>query len=174
MSFCLNIYLYSVYYLKKKLYRHHYLGIVLISLGVILVGVACLIGHDHSEDDGKNSIADLIAGIVLLQVGIFMGAAGFIIEEKFMKDSTRLDPVLIVGCEGSSACIIWLVILCIFQFIPCYDDTFCTNNRLEDTYGAWLDYKANPILIYQSLAIVILIPFSSICGVTTTKRGSAS
>lgn len=48
-----------------------------------------------------------------------MGAAGFIIEEKFMKDSARLDPILIVGCEGSSACIMWIIILTAFQFIPC-------------------------------------------------------
>jgi len=56
----------TVFYLKQKIYRHHYLGIFLISLGVILVGLACLIGHDHDEDDNKKSISDLIAGIALL------------------------------------------------------------------------------------------------------------
>ena len=103
-----------------------------------------------------------------------MGAAGFILEEKLMKDTERLDPILIVGCEGSSACVMWIIILAVFQFIPCQSDSFCTNHRLEDSYGAWLDYEANLVLLWQSLAIVILIPFSSICGVTTTKRGSAS
>ena len=79
----------------------------------------------------------MILGILLLQVGIFFGAAGFIVEEKIMRQKTNLDPILVVGCEGSSACVIWIVILTAFQFIPCYSDTFCNNNRLEDTYGAF-------------------------------------
>ena len=48
-----------------------------------------------------------------------MGAGGFIVEEKIMKDATRLDPILIVGCEGSSACVMWIIMLTVFQFIPC-------------------------------------------------------
>jgi drug/metabolite transporter (DMT)-like permease len=104
----------TVLYLKQKIYRHHYLGIFLITLGVILVGVACLLDHNHDDDLDKKGVGDLIAGIALLQFGIFMGAAGFIIEEKFIRTVYGLDPILIVGCEGSSACVMWIVILTIF------------------------------------------------------------
>jgi hypothetical protein len=37
-----------------------------------------------------------------------------------------------------------------------------------------LDYASNSLLIWESIAIFLIIPFSSFCGVTTTKRGSAS
>ena len=56
----------TVWYLKKKIYRHHYLGIVLISLGVMLVGFACLISHHHDDDEKKRNIWDLVGGITLL------------------------------------------------------------------------------------------------------------
>ncbi len=80
----------------------------------------------------------------------------------------------LVGWEGIWASLMWIVALTAFQFISCSDDTFCSNNRLEDTYGAWMDYASNPQLIWQSLAIFLIIPLSSFCGVSTTKRGSAT
>jgi hypothetical protein len=80
----------------------------------------------------------------------------------------------LVGFEGIFASIMWIIVLVAFQFIPCSDGTFCSNNRLEDTYGAWQDYASNSLLIWESVGIFLIIPFSSFCGVTTTKRGSAS
>lgn len=113
-------------------------------------------------------------GIILLQIGILFGAVGFIIEEKFMRRKPDLHPVMIVGVEGVSACIIWIVALTAFQFIPCNATHFCSNGHLEDSYGAIEDYMANFHLIWQSILIIIIIPFSSICGVSTTKNGSSS
>jgi drug/metabolite transporter (DMT)-like permease len=55
----------TVLYLKKRLFRHHYLGIALILIGVVLVGLACLYDHHH-PDDPQKGIADLILGILLL------------------------------------------------------------------------------------------------------------
>jgi drug/metabolite transporter (DMT)-like permease len=40
----------TVFYLKKKLYRQHLLGVILILLGVLLVGLACYWYHRHGED----------------------------------------------------------------------------------------------------------------------------
>jgi hypothetical protein len=86
-------------------------------------------------------------GVLLLQVGILFGAIGFIIEEKFMSRKPDLDPILIVGCEGSYASLMWILLLAAFQFIPCQSEHFCTNGHLEDTHGAFQDYIANPMLI---------------------------
>ncbi len=107
-------------------------------------------------------------------MGIFCGALGFIIEEKFMRNYSSLDPTLIVGCEGNSACLMWIVALSLFYFIPCKSDLFCDNGRLEDTYGAWEDYASNYKLVIQSIATVIIIPMSSFCGVQTTRNGTST
>ena len=164
----------TVIYLKKKLYKHHFLGITLILLGVFLVGLACFLDHKHPEDPVEEDTDELVFGIILLQVGILFGAIGFIIEEKFMSNQKDLDPMLVVGCEGASASIMWVVLLTAFYYLPCNSKTFCSDGKLENTPGAWEDYAANSTLIYQSIAIVLIIPCSSYCGVTTTKKGSAS
>ena len=39
----------TVFYLKKNLYRHHYLAITMIVLGVIIVGLNCIF-YDKHED----------------------------------------------------------------------------------------------------------------------------
>ncbi len=39
----------TVFYLKKKLYRHHYLAITMIILGVTIVGLDCIF-YDKHED----------------------------------------------------------------------------------------------------------------------------
>ena len=54
----------------------------------------------------------------------------------------------LVGCEGISASFMWIIALTGFQFIHCSDETFCSNNHLEDTYGAWLDYSSNSLLVW--------------------------
>lgn len=163
----------TIFYLKKQLYRHHFLGIFLILGGVLLVGYACFLYHTHGDEPGQ-SAEDMFFGIILLQIGIIFGACGFIVEEKFMRNHQNLDPILIVGCEGLSGSLMWIIILMIFQFIPCSSPNFCNGGRLENSYAAFEDYAANWILIVQSLAIAFIIPMSSISGVSTTKKGSAS
>jgi len=91
-----------------------------------------------------------------------------------MDKTESLEPMELLGIEGIWATLMWIVALTAFQFIPCSNTTFCSNNRLENTYGAWLDYGANPMLIWWSIAIFIVIPFSSFNGVTIAKRGSTS
>lgn len=117
-------------------------------MGVILVGLACLCGHDHPEEPSHREPGDIIYGIILLQFGILCGAIGFIVEEKFMRNHKDLDPIFIVGSEGFSGTFMWALILPLFYFIPCTSVTFCTNGSLEDTPGAWEDYQANANLIY--------------------------
>ena len=103
-----------------------------------------------------------------------MASAGYIIEEKIMHTQKYLHPMQIVGVEGVCASLMWTIVLLIFQFLPCHNESFCTDERLENTYNAWEDYASNSMLIYQSIAILLIIPFSSIFGVSTTKHGSAS
>lgn len=55
----------TVFYLKKKLYRHHYLAIALIVLGVIIVGLDCIF-YDKHEDFQKLSNTKIMLGILQL------------------------------------------------------------------------------------------------------------
>ena len=118
----------TVFYLKRKLYRQHLLGIILILIGVLVVGLALYFNHRGSENHNghEHTFADLVFGNVLLQLGILCGAVGYIIEEKFLSTHKRdLNPIKIVGCEGWAAVLMWTVGLTAFYYIPCSSPTFC-------------------------------------------------
>ena len=44
----------SIMFLGRKLYRHHWTGLILIVLGIVLVGLAAVI-YDDEEDDSTKS-----------------------------------------------------------------------------------------------------------------------
>lgn len=40
-----------------------------------------------------------------------MGAAGYVVEEKFLGDFDELDPFLMAGIEGIWSFLLWVIIL---------------------------------------------------------------
>ena len=105
-----------------------------IITGVIIVGIAFML---YKKDDKEYSTFDVIIGLILLQIGQLFGALAYVAEEKFLGDCDDLDPMLVVGYEGVASFCLWLVLLPIFQFIPCSIDSICTNGVIEDTYGTF-------------------------------------
>lgn len=97
-------------------------------------------------------------------------------EEKFLGDCDDLDPMLVVGYEGVAAFIFWLILLPIFNIIPCNSNSVCHNqdNVIESSIGAFRDYAANPLLIVQSIILIVDVCALNIAGVSITKYGSAS
>ena len=60
------------------------------------------------ESDDKNTNT---WGIVILLIGEFFGALGYILEEKFIREYDKLDPFYMVGVEGLWCFSMWIVIL---------------------------------------------------------------
>lgn len=58
----------SIIFLKRKQYRHHWLGVVLILIGVGSVGVVSVISSkNHPDEDAPTSGSELL-GIGLLLI----------------------------------------------------------------------------------------------------------
>ena len=80
----------SIFVLKKRLYRHHWTSMFLIIVGIFMVGIS------SSSDSDTTSIV----GIVILLIGEFFGALGYVLEEKFFGEYDEIDPFLMMGYEG--------------------------------------------------------------------------
>ena len=89
----------------------------------------------------------MIIGLICLQLGEFIGAFGYIIEERFFGEQEDLDPLLTVGYEGIAGFIFWAIALPIMQSIKCDVKALCAYGRIEDTVRVFQDYAANPTLI---------------------------
>ena len=97
----------SIIFLKRKQYRHHWTGIVLIITGVFLVGFVSIKAQGSSGSDSGGSE---VFGIFLLICSQMFTGAMFIIEEKLLGDY-YLEPFQIVGCEGMWGLSYYIVLL---------------------------------------------------------------
>lgn len=161
--------LFSIIFLKKKQYRHHWTGLALICIALAEVGYCAIAFSDGDEPDLVGSIALGIALLLLAQV--FAGAL-FIVEEYFIGDY-YLDPLKVVGTEGMWGTLYFLVALPIMQAIQC-SGPLCNFGYFENSSYAFLQMSDNPILIVYTVGIMASIAFFNFCGVTTTKLASAA
>ena len=75
----------TVFFLHNILYRHHIFSIFLIILGMALVSLNFILNSKDQSSD-EHSVTDMIIGLICLQVGEFLGAFGYILEEKILGD----------------------------------------------------------------------------------------
>ena len=149
--------------LKSKLYIHHIIGLILITLGLLLVGLAVYI---NKNDDSR------FLGILFLVLGYIIFPIQIVIEEAMFKNY-NLHPLEIIGYESSAGCIFSIIVLIIFQFIPCtrvrqegnYDTypqtALCPYDRLEDSnVGLYQLGQSSSLLAIAILVIVTLCIFN--------------
>jgi drug/metabolite transporter (DMT)-like permease len=161
---------FSIIFLKRKLYRHHWTSVGVIFTGVLLVGVAAVL-----ESIDPNEVGQQIdpLGIVLLLISQLFSGGLYIVEEKLLGDY-YLDPLKVVGLEGLWGLLITIIMLVIFQQIHCSSEQLCYYGRLEDTTRAFQDFGANWVIILLSVLICFSIASFNAFGVTVTKNASSA
>ena len=121
--------------LKNEIYRHHYLGIATLVLGLSIVGVISIL----NEKEEQNEVKEPIAGIILLFLGQFFNSIQYIIQEKFIKKYI-IHPSQLVGFEGLWGFIMYIILLIVFQNISCDDwsrelrEGICFSHKVNMTY----------------------------------------
>lgn len=102
--------IFSVTFLKRKLYAFSWLGLILVVCGLALVGLSSVLGTAATGDSGDAS--SLYMGMGFVMAGQVVQAAQVICEEWLMKD-VDLPGMQIVGWEG-----IWGTLMMIFVVYP--------------------------------------------------------
>jgi len=161
----------SIVFLGKKQYCHHWTSLVTIVSGVAIVG---LVGIYATKDESADSsqTPTTVLGIVLLLIAQCFTGGQFVTEEKILS-GYYLDPLLVVGLEGFWGCCYYAILLPIFQHIKC-DNALCHNGQLENTVTAFQQFGEHPVLIAQSIGIIISIACFNATGVAITKYASAA
>lgn len=85
--------LFSVFFLKRILYRQHITGLMLAFIGFFIIGLTTII-----VDSGSITVTTdaLVVGIVLLIIGWFFSSAKLMVEEKFFQ-TMYLHPNQLMG-----------------------------------------------------------------------------
>lgn len=93
-----------------------------------------------------------------------------------MGEHEKLDPLLLLGYEGLFGGLIWIIVLPILNLIPCDNKALCQNQDkvVESLAGVLRDFKANSLLIVQSVILTISLGLLFIGGINITKYGSSA
>lgn len=89
--------IFSVLFLKHRLYPHHWGGILLITLGTAIVGVSSIFNHDP---DAVVVEKNPMLGNILVVSAQVLAATQFIVEEKFLSSRPNIAPLQIIGWQG--------------------------------------------------------------------------
>ena len=175
MTTALNIVitcLFSFIFLRKPYFRHHWLGVVLISVGIILVGLAAIVFGP--KEKGSDNSGSLIAGMTCLIMAQFITPTQFLIESRLF-DKYYIHPLKLVGNEGLMGLSITIVFITIFAFIPCPSHNFCEvpYDSFTSPLKAITEMVTPPTILICALGIVISISFFNFSGVSVTKYSTA-
>lgn len=159
--------IFSIIFLKRVLFRHHWSGLLLVVIGIALVGVAVMIAKNDSSDDKP------LVGLILMFCSILAQGSQFVVEEKFLGDY-YVSPMKVIGWEGIWGLTLFTILLPILQFIPC-DLEFCSHSGVvEDSWFAIRQVFHNPLALLLLFLSVLFISGYNGFGITITKHMSAT
>lgn len=125
---CLFYFAVYVFVLKRRIFKHQIVAIVLVAIGVILISTATIL-----LNEGINTS---IGVFFLLSAQVVAGAAYFFDETHLQK--ILINPLLSIGIEGMAGLGFYIVLLPAFFWIPCSSTELCTNGHIEDSSTAIL------------------------------------
>jgi drug/metabolite transporter (DMT)-like permease len=157
--------IYSVVFLKIKLFRHQYLGVLCCFIGVVIVGLASVIYQ-------AGSASNPVLGIIIIIIAQFF-IGGLLISEQLFLEKVTTHPLQAVGVEGMTGLVYYIILLPVFNMVPCYNDDFCNGGFIENSVEAFKQMGDSWEISCLFLALLVSISLSNFAGVTTTKKAGA-
>jgi len=173
--------LFSVMFLRRKLWVYQWLSLVTVMIGVSIVGLSGSLAKDtgKGESGSLTSIAvrmlkreeppaevTVLIGILFILFAQLFTAAQFVIEEKIMAVYS-LEPLLAVGYEG------FFGAFTIFLAIPWFT-AHKASTPFFDLGRGWNQMINNWPVLWSSFAIALSIAIFNACGLGVTRHVSAT
>ncbi|KAJ5938894.1 hypothetical protein N7466_002028 [Penicillium verhagenii] len=175
--------LFSVLFLRRKLYLYQWSALFIVVLGVALVGLAGSLysgpsDHDLAQDDGSSSTATgtpeavkAVIGVLLIAGGQIFTATQFVLEE-WILENYAMDPIVVVGWEGIFGFSVTFAGMCIM---------YALVGRTEAGQYGYFDMKeglhqvfTNRAVAMASIAIMFSIGGFNFFGLSVTRTVSAT
>lgn len=159
----------SVAFLRVHLQYFKWVGMGLVTIGLVIVGMCDIYDSDPSED-----INAVITGDLLIIMAQIIVAIQMVTEQVFL-EQYDVPPLLAVGLEGLFGMVILTILMIPMYFIH-VPSTFSHNpyGRLEDVFYAFREIEAQPIIALALFCTIVSIAFFNFAGVSVTKRLSAT
>mmetsp|Transcript_27339 Transcript_27339/g.38539 ORF Transcript_27339/g.38539 Transcript_27339/m.38539 type:complete len:369 (-) Transcript_27339:79-1185(-) len=159
--------IFSVVFLKRKLKLYHWLGMLSVLSGLVLVGVASVLQGGSSSDAPHPLWGDII--IVAAQLIV---ATQMVVEEKFI-GKYEVPPLLVVGWEGVFGSVMLSTLLIPMYFLPAVESNDA-GNHFENTPDAFVQMSNSWIISASLVGSIFSIAFFNFFGISITKYASAT
>ena len=164
---------FSVIFLKSKLKLHHWLGIIVVVMGLALVGLGDYLYEKNVFDENYVLASDLL--IIIAQI---FSALQFIIEEHFLKEY-KTPPLQAVGYEGLFGFTMVSLAYIIFYYVP-WNPSITTTQaaqdhpRFEDIADAITMLGNNWHIPLFAFVFVISVGAFNFAGLAITNKSNAT
>uniref|UniRef100_A0A914EKX5 Solute carrier family 35 member F6 n=1 Tax=Acrobeloides nanus TaxID=290746 RepID=A0A914EKX5_9BILA len=140
----------SVAFLRMRLQGYRWIGMLLVTLGLVIVGVTDIVYDDDPTDD----VNGIITGNLLIIMAQIIVAIQMVTEQKFLLQYD-VPPLLAVGLEGLFGLTILSILMVPMYFIH-VPATFSKNpfHRLEDIIYAFQEMREKPIVVVALMLTV--------------------
>lgn len=158
-------------FLKRKLYLHHWIGMLLVVVGTAVVGMAGLVCKSDGGGARNQAVGNLLVVLAQIVVSVQM-----VIEEKFI-GGHKIPALQVVGWEGIFGfCMLFFVLIIMYHV---KQPALLSPNkkegpRFEDSVSALKDMGHHAGLLAYSLGGVVSIAFFNFFGVSITKHLNAA
>eukprot|EP00299_Pterocystis_sp_00344_P015784 c7896_g1_i1.p1 GENE.c7896_g1_i1~~c7896_g1_i1.p1 ORF type:complete len:409 (-),score=105.16 c7896_g1_i1:25-1251(-) len=167
--------IFSVLFLKRRVYRFQWTGIVITVGGIVIVGASSYLSSSSSSMSDSTTLVML--GNVLVILSQIMSAFQMVVEEKYLK-GRNLPPEFVIGCEGAFGALMMVaVVLPLVGTIPFHTchGSWCKdgNGVHENALDAATMLGNNGFLLFLVLLYWVSIAFYNFCGLSLSKKLSS-
>ncbi|KIW16497.1 hypothetical protein PV08_06552 [Exophiala spinifera] len=186
--------LFSVVFLKRRLYAYHWLSLVIVVAGVALVGLAGVISSGNRQpsppqdpqetllgvrlwvrsvvaEAASTEVLKTLVGILLIAFAQIFTATQFCLEE-WILENYALEPLKVVAWEGLFGFVVTILVQVILHF-----SIGITKNGRYGYFDAEEGYRqvfTNRAIGISSLAIMVSIGGFNFFGLSVTRSISAT
>ena len=165
----------SVAFLGNRLQIHHWVGMITVIVGLVVVGIG-----DYVFFNGGGSGLDkytVLAGDLLIVLAQIITAVQMTVEEEIIK-KYKIQPLQGVGLEGIFGFFTLTILLVPMYYIPWHlpqsSSSWQERKSFEDTRDAFSQWAYSPQVLVASLGLVFSIAFFNFAGLTVTETMNAT
>jgi len=158
----------SVMFLKRRLQPFHWVAVMVVFLGLVLVGLASSLDTGTNTDGPQVTVTETLMGIGLVIVAQICSAFQMVFEEKLLTTGAPTSAKKVVGCEGAWGCIYMVVILALMTNMPGSD-----NGHYEDLSDGIHMLTNEPSLLFFVVTYMASIAIYNLTGIIVGKTLSA-
>ncbi|WYZ40312.1 hypothetical protein EsH8_IV_000653 [Colletotrichum jinshuiense] len=170
---------FSVVFLKRRLFLFHWVSLAGVVLGVAIVGLAGAIYHEDKSktesiaaDGSPESSAFLtVIGVLLIAGAQIFTATQFVLEEWILEQS-NIEPIRVVGWEGLFGLVVTVFGMIVLHFAVGRTDA--GRNGYFDMAEGWRQVTEHKVIGLSSILIMISIGGFNFFGLSVTRSVSAT